>query len=111
MGSQSVVVVVRIPAAITHIKRIKRTIISLRALTSELREIDFSKVDAMACLIGIEGAGLAKCLRLDPVRPIVNFNMVAPRFTDKSAVLPGLDSRPNIAERTPCVSRRRRIFN
>jgi restriction system protein len=82
-------------------KRITPTIISVRALTSELREIDFSKVDASACLMGLKALVSRSAHELDPVRPIVNFNMVDPRFIDKSDVLSGLDSRPNIAELTP----------
>jgi restriction system protein len=82
-------------------KRITPTIISVRALASELREIDFSKVDATACLMGLKALVSRSAHELDPVRPIVNFNMVDPRFIDKSDVLSGLDSRPNIAELTP----------
>ncbi len=82
-------------------KRITPTIISVRALISELREIDFFKVDAIACLMGLKALVSRSAHELDPVRPIVNFNMVDPRFIDKSDVLSGLDSRPNIAELTP----------
>jgi|SRR5579863_334081 len=82
-------------------KRITPTIISVRALTSELREIEFSKVDAIACLTGLKALVSRSAHELEPVRPIVNFNMVDPRFIDKSDVLSDLDSRPNIAELTP----------
>jgi restriction system protein len=82
-------------------KRITPTIISVRASTSELREIDFSKVEATACLAGLKALVSRSAHELEPVRPIVNFNMVDPRFIDKSDVLSGLDSRPNIAELTP----------
>ena len=71
-------------------KRITPTIISVRALTSELREIDFSKVDATACLIGLKALVSRSAHELDPVRPIVNFNMVDRRFIDKSDVLSDL---------------------
>ncbi len=82
-------------------KRITPTIISVSASTAELREIDFSKVDAIACLSGLKALVSRSAHELEPVRPIVSFNMVDPRFVDKSDVLSGLDSRPNIADLTP----------
>lgn len=82
-------------------KRITPTIISVRALISELRDIDFSKVEATACLLGLKALVSRSAHELEPVRPIVNFNMVDPRFVSTSDVLSGLDSRPNIADLTP----------
>jgi restriction system protein len=35
------------------------------------------------------------------VRPIVDFNMVDPRFVDKPDILSGLESRPNLAALSP----------
>ena len=82
-------------------KRITPTIISVSASIDELREIDFSRVDAAACLHGLKALVSCSAHELEPVRPIVSFNMVDPRFVDKSDVLSGLDSRPNIADLTP----------
>jgi restriction system protein len=82
-------------------KRITPTLVSVRTSMSELAEIDFSKVDAIACLAALKALVSRNAHELEPVRPIVNFNMVDPRFIDKTDVLSELDSRPNIAELSP----------
>ena len=38
---------------------------------------------------------------LNPVRPVLEFNMVDPRFIDQTDVLSALDQRPNLMELTP----------
>jgi restriction system protein len=81
--------------------RITPTIISVSASTKELREINFGKVEAIPCLLNLKALVSRNAHELEPVRPIVNFNMVDPRFVDKGDVLTELDSRPNIAELTP----------
>lgn len=81
--------------------RITPTIISVSASTKELREINFGKVEAVACLVVLKALVSRNAHELESVRPIVNFNMVDPRFVDKGDVLTELDSRPNIAELTP----------
>lgn len=82
-------------------KRITPTIISVRALAAELRDIDFARVEPIACLVGLKALISRSAHELEPVRPIVNFNMVDHRFIDKTDILSNLDSRPNIAELSP----------
>jgi restriction system protein len=36
-----------------------------------------------------------------PVRPVLDFNMVDPRFVSEENVLDSLDARPNLMELTP----------
>src|SRR3954451_21893820 len=38
---------------------------------------------------------------LVPVRPVLEFNMVDPRFVEEADVLSGLDQRPNLMELKP----------
>jgi restriction system protein len=47
-----------------------------------------------ACLLDLS-AGLSKSpAELVPVRPVLEFNMVDPRFVEEEDVLSGLDQRP-----------------
>jgi restriction system protein len=82
-------------------KNVKPTIISVRATAAELDGIDFDRVDAAACLASLRAIVSRSAHELEPVRPIVNFNMLDPRFIEKSDVLSGLDVRRNIAELSP----------
>ena len=38
---------------------------------------------------------------LTPVRPVLEFNMVDPRFVEEMDILSSLDQRPNLMELTP----------
>jgi restriction system protein len=82
-------------------RNVKPTIISVRATAAELDGINFDLVDAAACLASLKAIVSRSAHDLEPVRPIVNFNMLDPRFIDKSDILSGLDTRRNIAELSP----------
>ncbi len=58
---------------------------------------DFSQLDALACLKSL-GAEVSKSPEYLPVRPVVKFNMVDPRFIDEIDILANLDQRPNLME-------------
>ena len=55
-------------------------------------------MDPEACLLDLS-AGLSKSpAELVPVRPVLEFDMVDPRFIEETDVLSGLDQRPNLME-------------
>lgn len=62
---------------------------------------DFTRVDALACLLDLSASVSRNPAELVPVRPVLDFNMVDPRFVEEADVLSGLDQRPNLMELRP----------
>ncbi len=76
-------------------------LVSLRVTRDSMEMIDLSKVDPVACLKTLN-AGVSKSpSELIPVRPVLEFSMVDPRFVQETDVLSELDQRPNLMELTP----------
>ena len=76
-------------------------LVSLRTSREAFDEIDLSQVDPVACLKALN-AGVSKSpSELLPVRPVLEFSMVDPRFVEETDVLSELDQRPNLMELTP----------
>src|ERR1019366_3794962 len=63
--------------------------------------LNLSQVDPQACLTGLNAALSKSPTELAPVRPVLEFKMVDPRFIEEADVLSGLDQRPNLMELTP----------
>jgi restriction system protein len=81
--------------------KIRPCLLTVRVEVAAFRAIDLAKVDPVACLKALSAQVSASPHELRAVRPIVNFNMVDPRFIESTDVLATLDSRPNLAELTP----------
>jgi restriction system protein len=81
--------------------RVKPTLISVSATKSSLEAIALEHVEPIACLKSLKALVSRSAHELEPVRPIVNFDMADRRFIDKSDVLSELDSRPNLADLSP----------
>ncbi len=62
---------------------------------------DLARVDAEACLLDLSASLSKSPAELIPVRPVLEFNMVDPRFVEEADVLSGLDQRPNLMELNP----------
>jgi restriction system protein len=62
---------------------------------------DFARIDAEACLLDLSASLSKSPAELVPVRPVLEFNMVDPRFVEEADVLSGLDQRPNLMELKP----------
>lgn len=76
-------------------------LITVRASKEALDRVDLGRVDPIACLKGLN-AGISRSPHeLLPVRPILEFDMVDPRFIQESDVLGALDQRPNLMELSP----------
>jgi restriction system protein len=76
-------------------------LVTVRTTRDTFMDRDFSRIDAEACLLDLS-AGLSKSpAELVPVRPVLEFNMVDPRFVEEADVLSGLDQRPNLMELKP----------
>jgi restriction system protein len=76
-------------------------LITLRVSKDALSSIDLSRVDPVTCLKALNASVSANPADLAPVRPVLEFSMVDPRFIDQTDVLAALDDRPNLMELTP----------
>ncbi len=82
-------------------KNVSPTLISVVATRASLKEISFNNVEATSCLRGLKALVSRSAHELEPVRPLVVFDMVDRRFIDKTDILSDLESRPNLADMTP----------
>jgi restriction system protein len=76
-------------------------LLTVRTSRDVFSEHDLSRVDPAACLKHLSAEVSRNPFEVHPVRPIVDFNMVDPRFVDKPDILSGLESRPNLAALSP----------
>lgn len=61
----------------------------------------FARLDAEACLLDLSASLSKSPAELVPVRPVLEFKMVDPRFVEEADVLSALDQRPNLMELKP----------
>lgn len=82
--------------------RVVRTcLVTVRTSRDIFGNLDLSKVDPQACLKVLNASVSKSPTELAPVRPVLEFNMVDPRFIEETDVLSGLDQRSNLMELTP----------
>ncbi len=82
-------------------RRVRPCLLTVRATRDAFEQLDLAHVEPAACLRYL-GAGVSRSpAELLPVRPVLEFDMVDPRFVQESDVLAGLDQRPNLLELTP----------
>lgn len=82
-------------------KPIKPCLVTLRTTRETFGELDLAKVEPLACLKHLS-AGVSKSpAELVPVRPVLEFDMVDPRFVAESDALALIDERPNLMELRP----------
>lgn len=80
---------------------IRPCLISVRATRERFQEIDLSRVDPKACLRNLGAQVSPHASEAQPVKPIIEFNMVDKRFVDQSDIMAELDCRPNLMELNP----------
>jgi restriction system protein len=76
-------------------------LITLRVSRAAFLALDLMQVDPMACLKKLNAGVSRSPADLEPVRPVVEFNMVDSRFVEETDVLSTLDQRPNLMELSP----------
>ncbi|HUY51480.1 MAG TPA: restriction endonuclease [Streptosporangiaceae bacterium] len=82
-------------------RRVRPCLVTLRTTREVFGELDLAHVEPLACLKHLS-AGVSKSpSELVPVRPVLEFNMVDPRFVAESDALSELDQRPNLMELSP----------
>jgi restriction system protein len=80
---------------------IRTCLITVRTSRDTFTQLNLSKVDPLVCLKVLNASVSKSPAELAPVRPVLEFNMVDPRFIEETDVLSGLDQRPNLMELTP----------
>jgi restriction system protein len=80
---------------------IRPCLISVRVSRDRFLEIDLGKVDKKACLRNLGAQLSPRPYEVQPVKPIVEFDMVDGRFVEQSDILGDLESRPNLLDLTP----------
>ena len=82
-------------------RRVRPCLVTLRTTRDVFGELDLARVEPLACLKHLS-AGVSKSpSELAPVRPVLEFSMVDPRFVAESDALSELDQRPNLMELSP----------
>jgi restriction system protein len=80
---------------------IRPCLVTLRTTREVFGELDLTHVEPLACLKHLSAAVSKSPAELAPVRPVLEFNMVDPRFVAESDALSELDQRPNLMDLTP----------
>lgn len=75
-------------------------LISVRTTKPVFSEINLSRVDKTTCLRNLGAAVSRHAAEAQPVKPIVEFNMMDARFIDQTDLVSGLGSAPNLMDLT-----------
>jgi len=79
-------------------RRIRPCLVTVRTTRESFSELDLAHIEPLACLKHLS-AGISKSpSELLPVRPVLEFSMVDPRFVAESDALSQLDQRPNLMD-------------
>jgi restriction system protein len=79
-------------------QRIRPCLVTVRTTRESFSQLDLAHVEPLACLKHLS-AGVSKSpAELLPVRPVLEFSMVDPRFVAESDALSELDQRPNLMD-------------
>jgi restriction system protein len=79
-------------------RRIRPCLVTVRTTRETFSELDLAHVEPLACLKHLSAGVSKNPAELLPVRPVLEFNMVDPRFVAESDALSGLDQRPNLMD-------------
>jgi restriction system protein len=76
-------------------------IVSLRTDRETFHRLDLSRVDPLRALKGLKANFSPAPTELEPIPPILEFDVNDPRFIDEEEILSGLDDRTNLLDLTP----------
>jgi restriction system protein len=80
---------------------IKPYLISVRTTREGFSDLVLARIDKRACLRNLGAQVSPQPTQLQPVKPLIEFDMVDKRFVESADVLSELESRPNLMELTP----------
>jgi restriction system protein len=81
--------------------KIHPCLVSVRTSRDQFLDLELTQVDPVSCLKELRAAVSNQPGELIAVRPILEFNMIDPRFVQEGDVLSTLDYRPNLMELSP----------
>lgn len=76
-------------------------LVSVRTTRDAIFDINLKRVDKQVCLRNLGAQVSANPDERQPVKPVVEFDMVDKRFVEQANLLSGLESRPNLMELNP----------
>jgi len=76
-------------------------LITVRTSRDVFKSLNLARVDPQTCLATLNASVSKSPAELAPVRPVLEFKMVDPRFIEEVDVLSGLDQRMNLMELSP----------
>lgn len=79
---------------------IRPCLITVRVTRDTFEELDLYHVDPAACLKHLSAGVSTSPTELVPVRPVLEFSMVDPRFVAETDAVSSLDDRPNLLDLT-----------
>ncbi len=82
-------------------KDIHPYLVSVRTTHEKFMEINLARIDKRACLRNLGAQVSPQPQAMQPVKPIVEFNMVDKRYIEQGDILSDLESRPNLMELSP----------
>jgi Restriction endonuclease len=82
-------------------KPVRPCLITVRVTRDIFSDIDLTHIEPFACLKHLSASVSRSPSELVPVRPLVEFSMVDPRFITETDTLTGMDARPNLMELSP----------
>jgi restriction system protein len=82
-------------------KAVRPCLVTVRTTRETFAELNLAHVEPNACLKTLNASVSPSPLELVPIRPVLEFRMVDPRFVEEIEVLSTLDQRPNLMELSP----------
>jgi restriction system protein len=82
-------------------QKVRPCLLSVRITADTFGTLNLAQVQPEHCLRSLKASVSRAPAELLPVRPLVELDMVDPRFVDTNDVISGLDHRPNLMELTP----------
>lgn len=82
-------------------KDIRPHLISVRSTKEKFSELNLSRIEKRSCLRNLGAQVSSRPEEMQPVKPVVDFNMVDKRFVEESDIIGDLESRPNLMDLTP----------
>jgi restriction system protein len=82
-------------------QRVRPCLVSVRTTREDFQKLELRHVDPLACLKRLNATVSRNPSELAAVKPIIDINMVDPRFIQETDVMSMLDTRPNLMELSP----------
>jgi restriction system protein len=76
-------------------------LVSVRTTRQQFLDRDFARIDPQKALQSLRANFSAAPTELEPIPPVLEFDVNDPRFIDEEEILSGLDERTNLIDLTP----------